>query len=409
MANQLFKLRGKLPATTYLIIEIIGVILLLLIWQLIASVGTTEERAFEQGQLNVYYSNPNPLNELKDPQVLIYDKAVLMSNDLVPLFEEVAALDLPLLLITNEANKRAIHSMAMRVKGLQIVAAQADAPQRAETFNTISNFTGSSIINDDFFEEGEEVALSTNFLGTSDNIQINNGTFNFQNSEDWISSSLLPSPVEVLKSYKPLFNKDNLIGEILYSVGLNVGGYIIAVLIALPLGFIIGLFPLFRALFSRQVDALRFIPLTAVTGLFIAWFGIGSDMKVLFLAFGIIVYLLPVVVQRIDEVEKVYLQTVYTLGASKWQKIRSVFIPAVLSKISDDVRVLVAISWTYIIVAELVNKTGGIGALIHKSARQSQIDKVFAILLIIILIGFIQDKLFVLFDRLFFPYKYKNR
>lgn len=184
-------------------------------------------------------------------------------------------------------------------------------------------------------------------------------------------------------------------------------GYIEAVLICIPVGFLIGLFPLFRGLFHRNIDALRYIPLTAVTGLFIAWFGIENNMKIQFLAFGIIVYLLPVVVQRIDEVQKVYIHTVYTLGASSWQTIRTVFLPSVLSKISDDIRVLVAISWTYIIVAELVNKSGGIGAMAYTAARQSRIDKVFAILLVIIFIGFLQDRLFVFLDKRLFPYKYK--
>ena len=101
--------------------------------------------------------------------------------------------------------------------------------------------------------------------------------------------------------------------------------------------------PLFRGLFSRIFDAGRFIPLTAVTGIFILWLGIGNEMKVTFLAFGILVYLIPVVVQRIDEVQSVYLQTVYTLGASAWQTVKTVYIPYVLSKLIDDIRVLTAI------------------------------------------------------------------
>src|SRR5690606_13422094 len=121
-----------------------------------------------------------------------------------------------------------------------------------------------------------------------------------------------------------------------------------AVLICIPIGFTIGLFPIFRGMFSKQVNAIRFVPLTAVTGLFIAWFGIENNMKIQFLAFGIIVYLLPVVVQRVYDVEEVYQQTAFTLGASKWQTIKSVFVPSVFSKLFDDIRVLVAISWTYI-------------------------------------------------------------
>jgi len=53
----------------------------------------------------------------------------------------------------------------------------------------------------------------------------------------------------------------------------------------------------------------------------------------------------------------------------------------------------------------MVNKTGGVGAMIFTAARQSRIDKVFAILFIIIIVGFIQDKLFQALDKQLFPYK----
>jgi len=138
------------------------------------------------------------------------------------------------------------------------------------------------------------------------------------------------------------------------------------------------------------------------------WLGLGSQMKVSFLAFGIIVYLIPVVVQRIDEVQKVYLNTVFTLGATPWQTIKSVYMPYVFSKLIDDIRVLTAISWTYITIVEMLNKGGGIGELIWTAKRQSRIDKAFAILIIIVIIGVIQDRLFVIIDKLLFPYKHIN-
>ena len=220
-----------------------------------------------------------------------------------------------------------------------------------------------------------------------------------------VEPALLPSPGAVLASIPELHFKDALVRNLGYSMYLNLMGYLEAIAICIPVGFLIGLFPLFRGMFDRQVNAIRFVPLTAVTGLFIAWFGIEDQMKIQFLAFGIIVYLLPVVVQRVYDVEEVYQQTAFTLGATKWQTIKTVFFPAVFSKLFDDIRVLVAISWTYIIVAEMVNKTGGIGAMIHTAARQSQIDKVFALLFVIIFVGFIQDKIFKVLDKTFFPYK----
>ena len=221
-----------------------------------------------------------------------------------------------------------------------------------------------------------------------------------------ITVSSLPSPVEVMKAIPQMYKGDNLVANIFKSIKLNVLGYIIAIIFSLILGFVIGLIPLLRGLFSQLIGSGRFIPLTAVTGIFILWLGIDNEMKIAFLAFGIIVYLIPVVIQRIDEVEDVYLQTIFTLGASPWQTFRKVYYPYVMSKLIDDIRVLTAISWTYITIAEMLNKSGGIGQLIWEAKRQSRIDKAFAVLLIIIVIGIVQDKLFVVIDKVFFPHKH---
>lgn len=224
-----------------------------------------------------------------------------------------------------------------------------------------------------------------------------------------VPKAILPSPIDVVKCFKELHFEDLLVRNTLYSIELNILGYLEAIIGSIIFGFLIGLFPFFRSLLSRYIDAIRFIPLAAVTGIFIAWFGIYTTMKVHFLAFGILVFLLPVVVQRIDEVSDVYLQTAFTLGATPWQKIRYVFWPHVASKLIDDIRVLTAISWTYIIVAELVNREKGVGAMIYMAQRQSRLDKVFAVLIIIILIGILQDKLFVWLDKTLFPHKHQNK
>jgi len=221
--------------------------------------------------------------------------------------------------------------------------------------------------------------------------------------------ALLPSPGSVFGSFGELHYEGFLLENSWTSIVRNFHGYFKAIVYAIPIGFLIGLFPFFRALFSKYVDAIRFIPLAATTGIFIIWYGIGEDVKVNFLAFGIFVYLLPIVVQRVEGVEKVYLQTAKTMGASKWQTIKTIFIPDVFSRVFDDVRVIVAISWTYIVIAELINNQGGLGVMIHTAARQSRIDKVFAILLTIVVIGILQDFLFKWLNRVLFPHKYVNK
>lgn len=405
--QSLFSLRGTLPSRTYLLIELIGTVLLLLVWQLLASISTQKTEILTNNQLEIYYTNQATTpSQLNNPVVIIYDLPNEPVSKLQNLANEANSTKQALLVVTATKMPDWAKQLGNNSSGALVVAQVTG--EKAAVFKTISRTTGSSIINPDFMAGDSTLQITKDFAGSVDQININQQGINFATQQDWISNSLLPSPIEVVTSLGELYSENNLLSNLLYSLYLNLAGYLLAVLIAIPIGFLIGLFPIFKALFSRNVDALRFVPLTAVTGLFIAWFGLGSGMKVAFLAFGIIVYLLPVVVQRVLEVEEVYEQTAYTLGATKWQRITSVFIPAVLSRVSDDIRVLVAISWTYIIVTEVVNaNSGGIGALAFKMARQSQIDKVFAILLVIIIVGFLQDLLFKLIDRLLFDFKYQ--
>lgn len=221
----------------------------------------------------------------------------------------------------------------------------------------------------------------------------------------WVKPATIPSPIDVLTSFHDLF-RDGLLLNSFYSIKLNVWGYVEAISVALPLGFIVALIPLFKTMFGKYIDSMRYIPITGLVGIFICWFGIGVGMKAHFLAFGVIVYLLPVVIQRVWETEKVHLDTVWTLGANSWQLFTKVYVPSVLAKVFVDIRVITAISWTYIIVAEMVNNEGGVGAMIYQAAKQSRIDKIFAIIVFIVIIGFIQDKIFQILEKWFFKYKF---
>jgi len=222
-----------------------------------------------------------------------------------------------------------------------------------------------------------------------------------------IPSTILPKPLNVLLSFGELYTNYNVFSEAWYSIKLNFYGYIEAIAISLPLGFFIGLFPLPKALLSSWVDSSRFLPLTALMGLFVAWFGIELDMKVHFLAFGIIIYILPIMVKRISDVDNSHLQTAWTIGASDFQKFRYVYFPSVMSKLFSDIKVIVAVSWSYIVVAEMMNAEGGVGSLIFRVTKQGKTEMVFAILIIIVAIGIVNDIIFSVLNWLLYPFTYE--
>lgn len=228
----------------------------------------------------------------------------------------------------------------------------------------------------------------------------------------WIKPTILPSPIDVIKCFKTLLVERNLIYNTGYSIFINMGGYLQAMALAIPLGLLVGLIPFFRHLVSKQIEAIRFTPLPATTGIFMALFGLGLGVKMEFLAFGIFVYLLPAMTQRIRDIEtddhlKALKQTMWTLNASPWMTLKHFYLPSVLSRFSMDVVNLVAVSWTYIVIAEMVNAQGGLGSMIYMAtSRGSHVDQLYAVLLLIICIGFVQDKLLKLLDRKLFRFKY---
>jgi NitT/TauT family transport system permease protein len=219
---------------------------------------------------------------------------------------------------------------------------------------------------------------------------------------------IIPTPFAILGCLPELVTRDQMFRHLGLTIFMNGMSWIEGALIALPIGFLIGLFPILNALFGSYIQATRYIPLTATIVLFMAAFGIYMFMKVQFLTFAILVYLITAVVFRIQETPQVYVDAVKTLGANRWQIIKTVFIPQVLSRVSTDFINIVAISWTYAIYVELINKQeGGMGALIYNLYfRQSETEKLYALILVMVAVGFLFDQLFRLIDRKAFPFKY---
>jgi NitT/TauT family transport system permease protein len=215
----------------------------------------------------------------------------------------------------------------------------------------------------------------------------------------------LPSPIGVLRGLASLFFRDQCAGgdcSLWQSYLLRcIGGsslriflsFGIAAVAALPLGILMGAWEPVNRLFDPVMAPLRYLPISAFIPLLILWLGIGETQKIAFLFLGVFVYLLPVVVTAIRAVPEELVETAYTLGASRWQVIRTVLLPAALPDIFDSFRVMNAIAWTYVILAEFVNAQVGLGYMIDLSGKHLKTDEVFAGIAVIGVIGLATDAL----------------
>jgi NitT/TauT family transport system permease protein len=206
-----------------------------------------------------------------------------------------------------------------------------------------------------------------------------------------VPTVILPSPTEVLQAFPVLHFEEALVrsaGASFYRVMM---GFLLSAAVAIPLGLFMGTFPPVKAFFAPMLDPLRFLPISALVPLFIVWFGIEDMQKIIFLFVGTFVYLLPLVVEAVEKVDEVYLQTAVTLGARPGQLIRHVLVPGSLPAIAEALRVMNGIGWTYVILAEVINAPLGLGALITVAGKRSHVDQIFALVLVILLIGVTTD------------------
>jgi NitT/TauT family transport system permease protein len=206
-------------------------------------------------------------------------------------------------------------------------------------------------------------------------------------------ADFLPSPTEVVRGTLQLFIDHDLWGAILTSTRRIVIAFLLAAAVALPLGVLMGAYEPVNRLFEPIVAPLRYMPISAFIPLLILWFGIYEKQKIAFLFLGVFVYLLPVVVTAIRAVPEELVQTALTLGASKGQVIRTVLVPAALPEIFDSFRVMNAISWTYVILAEAVNPEHGLGYMVELARTHQKASWSFAGLLVIGGIGLLTDLL----------------
>jgi ABC-type nitrate/sulfonate/bicarbonate transport system permease component len=223
-----------------------------------------------------------------------------------------------------------------------------------------------------------------------------------------IGPQILPSPLEVARSVPDLF-KRNLLTHVLASLERVGLGYLVALIVVLPLGVLMGAFGSARAMFSPASTASGYIPIATLVPLTMSWFGTDERQKVIFLAMAFGIYLLPLIVSAVDNVPGVYLRTAATLGASKTQTVFRVLVPIAMPEIWRAMRLGFGVGWTYLVLTEVVVLTDGLGYLVAISQRQGPREHIYLVIVVIALIAWASDLAWTSLGRWLFPYYERSR
>jgi NitT/TauT family transport system permease protein len=225
-----------------------------------------------------------------------------------------------------------------------------------------------------------------------------------------LGPTILPSPTEVVQSLRDLTASSDQDNRSLFDhIGLSLRrvalGFLLALAIALPVGILMGSFGTARVTMAPIVTASGYIPIATLVPLTMSWFGLDESQKVVFLAMAFGIFLLPMIVRAIDSVPDIYLRTAYTLGATRWSVIRRVLVPIALPDIWHSMRLAFGIGWSYLVLAEVVVKTGGLGDLIDTARRRAMSGRVYLVIVIITLIAWVADLIWARLGKLLFPYR----
>jgi len=148
----------------------------------------------------------------------------------------------------------------------------------------------------------------------------------------------------------------------------------------------------------------RYIPATALIGLFFLWFGLGEVSKMALIFSGVVFFLVQRIADAAKQVPDRLLEVAYTLGARRSHVFWRVMFRSALPEILITWRVEFAAAWIFLIIAEIMASGNGLGNRIAIAWRYANADDLFAAVLVIGLAGLVFDQAFELLHRAAFPY-----
>ena len=220
----------------------------------------------------------------------------------------------------------------------------------------------------------------------------------------FVQKTFLADPVSMFQSGWVLLTEHGFAKDIGMTVWRVVGGFLIAAALALPLGVAMGAYKPIEAFFEPFVSFARYLPASAFIPLLILWAGIGELQKLLVIFIGSFFQIVLMVAVTVGSTRRDLVEAAYTLGAESAGIVRRVLLPSAAPSIAETLRLVLGWAWTYVIVAELIGASSGIGHMITDSQALLNTGQIIFGIILIGIVGLISDLSFKQANRALFPW-----
>jgi NitT/TauT family transport system permease protein len=219
-----------------------------------------------------------------------------------------------------------------------------------------------------------------------------------------VAEVFLPPPEAIPRALVEMLTQRSVAGDVLISCVRVFAGFLAAVAIATPLGVLMGYHTRAGEIFQPMVGFVRYMPVPVFIPLCILQFGSGNSEKIVIIFLGAFFQLTLMVQDAASAVRRDYYEAATMLGAPRTALVFRVLWPAALPQIFDSYRVCIGWAWTYLIVAEIVGASTGIGYFIVKAQRYLMVPQIFSAMILIGILGMTTDLLMGALHRRLFPW-----
>ena len=220
----------------------------------------------------------------------------------------------------------------------------------------------------------------------------------------FVSRLFLADPLTMLAEGRDLILVHGFLIDIALTVWRVLGGFTLAALVAVPLGILMGAYKPVEAMLEPFVGFARYLPASAFIPLLILWAGLGEWPKLLLIFIGSVFQIILMVATQVGGTRRDLVEAANTLGAGDEGIVVRVLLPSAAPGIAESLRLVLGWAWTYVIVAELVGSTAGIGHMITNSAALLNSGQIIFGILVIGLIGMASDAIFKTVNRALYPW-----
>ena len=220
----------------------------------------------------------------------------------------------------------------------------------------------------------------------------------------YVSPTFLADPFTMVREGVNLIVQHGFMKDILITIWRVFGGFLLAAAIGIPLGMMMGAYKPVEAFFEPFISFSRYLPASAFIPLLILWAGTGETQKLLVIFVGSFFQIVLMVAVAVGNTRRDLVEAAYTLGASDRAIVTRVLFPAAAPEIAEISRLVLGWAWTYVIVAELIGASSGIGHMIMDSQALLNTGQIIFGIVVIGVIGLISDFLFEALNRRLFPW-----